>query len=84
MNMFCYVSSDEEKVHRALHDVLSPALARPPEELRKLLIFGDKNECTKKVREFLDGGANRIHFWPLVDYEEQIEILAREIIPSFV
>ena len=83
MSMFCYISSNEEKVHSALHDVLSPALARKPEDLGKLLLFGSKEECAMKIRKYVEHGANRIHFWPVADYHEQVELLANEIIPSF-
>jgi alkanesulfonate monooxygenase SsuD/methylene tetrahydromethanopterin reductase-like flavin-dependent oxidoreductase (luciferase family) len=83
MTMFSYISPDEEKVHKTIGEVLSPALGRSQEELKKLLLFGSPSECIPKIRRLLDAGARRIHFWPVRDYTEQIEILAKEIIPAF-
>lgn len=82
VSMFGYISS-EEKAKRLARDVLSPALGRSPEDLEKLLLFGTANQCTKKLIRFFDAGAKRIHFWPVADYIDQIEIFANEIIPEF-
>jgi hypothetical protein len=64
-------------------DILSPALGRPADELERLLLFGSVNECIKKVKAFLEAGVNSVHFWPVNNYIEQIEIFSKEIISSF-
>jgi alkanesulfonate monooxygenase SsuD/methylene tetrahydromethanopterin reductase-like flavin-dependent oxidoreductase (luciferase family) len=63
--------------------VLSPALGRPADELKSLLLFGSVDECIKKIKALLEAGVNSIHFWPVNNYIEQIEIFSREIIRSF-
>ena len=83
MTMFGYISPSEEKVSRMVVEVLSPALGRSPEELEKLLLFGNASQCVLKLKRLFDAGARRIHFWPVSDYAEQIELLAKEIVPAF-
>jgi alkanesulfonate monooxygenase SsuD/methylene tetrahydromethanopterin reductase-like flavin-dependent oxidoreductase (luciferase family) len=64
-------------------DVLSPALGRPTEELESLLLFGSPDHCLEKIRALSEAGVKRIHFWPVSDYLEQIEIFRNEIVPYF-
>src|SRR5918995_4253569 len=81
MSMFGYIDNDRNKVHRMAKDVLSPALGRPAEQLENLLPFGSTDHCLEKIRALSDAGVKRIHFWPVSDYLEQIEIFRNEIIP---
>ena len=83
MTMFGYIADDEEKVHALARDVLSPSLGRSPEALEKQLLFGNPSQCILKLKRLRDAGADRIHFWPISDYEEQIETFAREVAPAF-
>jgi alkanesulfonate monooxygenase SsuD/methylene tetrahydromethanopterin reductase-like flavin-dependent oxidoreductase (luciferase family) len=64
-------------------DVLSPALGRPADELESLLLFGSVDDCIRKIKAFLEAGVNSIHFWPVNNYIEQIELFSKEIISSF-
>jgi hypothetical protein len=64
-------------------DVLSPVLGRPVGELQDLLLFGSIYECTKKNKGFPWTGVNNIHFWPVDNYIEQVEIFSKEIICAF-
>lgn len=82
VSMFGYISS-EEKAKKMAREVLSPALGRSPEDLEKLLLFGTVSQCIMKLKSFVDSGAERIHFWPVADYLDQLEIFAKEIIPAF-
>ena len=83
VSMFGYIDDDRNKVHRMVKDVLSPALGRPTEELKNSLLFGSTDHCIEKIRAFYEAGAKRIHFWPVSDYLEQIEIFRDEIIPYY-
>lgn len=83
VSMFGYISKNEEKAHKMAQEVLSPVLGRPANELGNLLLFGKASESAEKIRKLLDAGVKRIHFWPVGDYLEQIEIFAKEIIPEF-
>src|SRR5215216_4954492 len=74
MSMFGYISDDKDKVHRVVKDILSPALGRSAEDLEQMLLFGSLDECLWKIRNFADAGVKRIHFWPVLDYEDQISI----------
>jgi alkanesulfonate monooxygenase SsuD/methylene tetrahydromethanopterin reductase-like flavin-dependent oxidoreductase (luciferase family) len=64
-------------------DTLSPALGRPVEQLENLLLFGSVEQCIQKINALHEAGAKRIHFWPISNYKEQIEIFKNEIIPYY-
>ena len=83
VSMLGYIDNNKEKTHKTAKDVLSPVLGRPVDELQDLLLFGSIDECTKKIKAFLEAGVNSIHFWPVNNYIEQIEIFSREIICAF-
>ena len=83
VSMFGYIDNNKEKIRKIVRDVLSPVLGRPAEELETLLLFGSIDECIKKIKAFLEAGVNSIHFWPVNNYIEQIEIFSKEIICSF-
>jgi alkanesulfonate monooxygenase SsuD/methylene tetrahydromethanopterin reductase-like flavin-dependent oxidoreductase (luciferase family) len=80
MSMFGYIDNDKDKVHMMVKDILSPALGRPAEQLENLLLFGSVEECIQKINAFREAGIKRIHFWPISDFEEQIEIFRKEIV----
>ena len=75
--------NNKEKSNKIVNDVLSPVLGRPTNELERLLLFGSVDECIKKIKAFLEAGVNNIHFWPINNYIEQIELFSKEIIHSF-
>ena len=83
MSMFGYIDNDKDKVHRMIKNILSPALGRPTEHLENLLLFGSVEECIQKINAFREAGAERIHFWPISDFEEQIEIFRKEIVSRY-
>ena len=83
VSMLGYIDNNKEKTHKMAKDVLSPALGRPADELQDLLLFGSIDECTKKIKAFLEAGVNSIHFWPVNNYIEQVEIFSKEIICTF-
>ncbi|MDQ3837032.1 MAG: LLM class flavin-dependent oxidoreductase [Thermoproteota archaeon] len=79
MSMFGYIHEDKAKVRRVVEETLSPALGRPAEDLEQMLLFGSSDECLRKIRKFTDAGVNRIHFWPVLDFEDQIHVFKNEI-----
>jgi len=83
MTMFCYLSQSKEKALRLARERLSPALGRRPEELEKLLPFENSEQCISRLKKLFEAGARRVHFWPIADYAEQLEILAKEVVPAF-
>src|ERR687887_207880 len=83
MSMFGYIDKDEDKVHRMVKDTLSPVLGRPIEQLENLLLFGSVEECIQKIDAFHEAGVKRIHFWPISDFEGQIEIFRKEIVSHY-
>jgi alkanesulfonate monooxygenase SsuD/methylene tetrahydromethanopterin reductase-like flavin-dependent oxidoreductase (luciferase family) len=83
MSMFGYIDNDKDKVRRMVKNILSPALGRPTEDLENLLLFGSVEECIQKINAFREAGAERIHFWPISDFEEQIEIFRNEIVSRY-
>lgn len=83
MTMFGYIDDDKEKVQSMVKDVLSPALGRPADELTNLLLFGASDECIRKISLLYESGVKRIHFWPINNYLQQIEIFFKEIVKNF-
>ena len=79
MSMFGYIDSDKDKLHRMVKYRLSPALGKPAEQLENLLLFGSVEECIQKIDALYEAGVMRLHFWPISDFEEQIEIFRKEI-----
>jgi len=83
MSMFGYIDNDKYKVNKMVQDILSPALGRPTEQLKNLLLFGSVEECIQKINEFYEAGVKRIHFWPINDFEKQIEIFKKDVVCHF-
>src|SRR5919112_3477007 len=72
MSMFGYIDDNKDKVRKVVKEILSPALRRPAEDLEEMLLFGSLDECLRKIRNLIDAGVKRIHFWPVLDYKSQI------------
>ena len=83
MTMFCYISPSKERALRMVRERLSPALGRSSEELEKLLPFGSSEECIQKLGRLEEAGAHRVHLLARRRLLEQLEILAKEVIPAF-
>jgi alkanesulfonate monooxygenase SsuD/methylene tetrahydromethanopterin reductase-like flavin-dependent oxidoreductase (luciferase family) len=79
VSMFGYIHDDIDKVHKVVSEILAPALRRPVEDLEQMLLFGSVDKCLRKVRNLVDAGVKRIHFWPVLDFEDQIRIFRNEI-----
>ena len=58
-------------------------LGRPTEQLENLLLFGSVEECIQKINTLCEAEVKRLHFWPISDFEEQIEIFRKEIAPHY-
>jgi alkanesulfonate monooxygenase SsuD/methylene tetrahydromethanopterin reductase-like flavin-dependent oxidoreductase (luciferase family) len=72
MSMFGYIDDNKDKVRKVVKEILSPALRRPAEDLERMLLFGSMDECLRKIRNLVDAGVKRVHFWPVLDYKSQI------------
>jgi alkanesulfonate monooxygenase SsuD/methylene tetrahydromethanopterin reductase-like flavin-dependent oxidoreductase (luciferase family) len=72
MSMFGYIDDNKDKVRKVVKEILSPALRRPAEDLERMLLFGSMDECIRKIRNLVDAGVKRVHFWPVLDYKSQI------------
>ncbi|HEX2170597.1 MAG TPA: LLM class flavin-dependent oxidoreductase [Nitrososphaera sp.] len=79
VSMFGYIHDDKDKVRKVVKEVLSPALGRSAEDLEQKLLFGSLDECLRKIRNLVDAGVKRIHFWPVLDYKEQISVFKNGI-----
>ena len=79
MSMFGYIDDDKDRVRKVVREILAPALRRPAENLEQMLLFGSLDKCLRKIRNFVDAGVNRIHFWPVLNYEDQIRIFKNGI-----
>jgi alkanesulfonate monooxygenase SsuD/methylene tetrahydromethanopterin reductase-like flavin-dependent oxidoreductase (luciferase family) len=83
MTMFGYIDDDKDKVRKVVREILSPALGRSAEDLERMLLFGPLDECLSKIRNLVDAGVKRIHFWPVLDYKSQIYIFKKGISADF-
>jgi len=83
MTMFGYIDNDKEMVQSMVQKVLSPSLGRSADELNNLLLFGSSDECIKKISLLYESGVRRIHFWPINNYLQQMEIFFKEIVKNF-
>ena len=83
MTMFCYISPSKDKAIHLARERLSPVLGRRAEELEKLLPFENSEQCILRLKRLFEAGAQRVHFWPIADYSEQLELLASEVVPAF-
>lgn len=72
MSMFGYIDDNKDKVRMVVKEILAPALRRPAEDLERMLLFGSVDECLLKIRNLVDAGVKRVHFWPVLDYKSQI------------
>ena len=72
MSMFGYIDDNKDKVRKVVKEILSPALRRPAEDLERMILFGSMDECLRKIRNLVDAGVKRVHFWPVLDYKSQI------------
>jgi alkanesulfonate monooxygenase SsuD/methylene tetrahydromethanopterin reductase-like flavin-dependent oxidoreductase (luciferase family) len=79
MSMFGYIHDDKDKIRKVVKEILSPALRRPAEDLEQMLLFGSLDECLQKIKDLVNAGVNRIHFWPVLDYKDQIRIFKNGI-----
>jgi alkanesulfonate monooxygenase SsuD/methylene tetrahydromethanopterin reductase-like flavin-dependent oxidoreductase (luciferase family) len=79
MSMFGYIHDDKNKIRKVVKEILSPALRRPAEDLEQMLLFGSLDECLRKIKDLVNAGVNRIHFWPVLDYKDQIRIFKNGI-----
>lgn len=79
MSMFGYIDDNREKIRKVVREILAPALRRPAEDLEQMLLFGSLDECLHKIRNLIDAGVKRIHFWPVLDYKDQIGIFKNGI-----
>jgi alkanesulfonate monooxygenase SsuD/methylene tetrahydromethanopterin reductase-like flavin-dependent oxidoreductase (luciferase family) len=79
MSMFGFIDDDKDRVRKVVREILAPALRRPVEDLEQMLLFGSLDKCLRKIRNFVDAGVNRIHFWPVLNYEDQIRIFKNGI-----
>jgi alkanesulfonate monooxygenase SsuD/methylene tetrahydromethanopterin reductase-like flavin-dependent oxidoreductase (luciferase family) len=79
MSMFGYIHDDKDKIRKVVKEILAPALRRPAEDLEQMLLFGSLDECLEKIRNLVNAGVKRIHFWPVLDYEDQIRIFRNGI-----
>ncbi len=79
VSTFGYIDNDKEKVRSVVKEILSPSLKRPAEDLEQMLLFGSSDECIRKIKTLVDAGVKRIHFWPVLNYENQIRIFKNEV-----
>ena len=54
------------------NDSYSNFSGRSAEDLEQMLLFGSLDDSLGKIRNLVDAGVKPIHFWPVLDYEDQI------------
>ncbi len=76
VSMFGYISDDNEKVDGVVKS-LATILERSPDELKNSLLFGPVEDCLRKVKSYVEAGANHIQFWPVEDQFEQMRLFRK-------
>ncbi len=79
--MFGYIHDDKDKVHMVVKEILAQVLRRSVEDLEQMLLLGSLDECLQKIRNLVNAGVKQIHFWPVLDYKDQIRIFKSEYYP---
>jgi probable F420-dependent oxidoreductase len=79
--MFIHVTEDRATSERIVRDMLSPALSRPEEELRRRLLVGSAEECAERLTAYRAAGAQRIFLWPVEDEVRQLAIFQERVAP---
>lgn len=80
VTMWTWVTEDSEEERRVLHDLLSPLLGRDPDQLATQLCVGPAGRCRELVAQYAEAGCTRIHFWPVADEPDQVELLASRVL----
>ena len=71
--LFLHTTDSTSAADAVLTDVLSPALGRPPEELRERVLVGAPGECAERLARYAAAGAERVFVWPIGDALRQLE-----------
>jgi probable F420-dependent oxidoreductase len=79
--MFLHITEDRTEADRLCHEVLSPTLRRPGEELRKRLLIGSAEECAEKLAAYQSAGARRIMLWPIQNELRQLAKFQEQVVP---
>ena len=81
VTMWLFVTSNDRE-RRDVTRRLATMLGRPVEDVEGRLPIGPPAFCSEIVHQYREAGVERIVFWPLTDEVAQIEMLARDVLPS--
>lgn len=80
--LWTYVTDKPAAADRILESILSPLVARSPDELRSLsLPIGTPETCAERLTAFAEAGVQRMFLWPLADPLEQLERFQTRVAP---
>ena len=77
---YVYVDQDREKCRQALVE-FTHAYYGPQYDVDNNCVFGSAEECAAKIQGFIDAGAKTMILGPTWPDVEQIERIAREVVP---
>ncbi len=78
--MWTWVTDDEAEADGVLDD-LAQTLRRDPAALRDRLCIGPPERCARLLSEYAAAGCRRVYHWPVGDEVDQLERLARDVLP---
>lgn len=79
--VYIAVDNDRDRAEKRLRDWFAVRYGNADMASRDA-IWGSAAECTEKIREIVDAGAQHLMFNPVFDEMEHLDCLAEEIIPS--
>lgn len=78
--VYLAVDSDRERAARRLREWFGSYYGRP-EQADKVAVWGSPAECVERLQEVVSAGARLVMLSPVFDKMEQMEILARDVVP---
>ncbi|MEA2641839.1 MAG: hypothetical protein QOF51_3233 [Chloroflexota bacterium] len=79
--MALFVTDDGAEARRILHDVLSQALHRSEDDLRRRVLVGSPEECAVLLRAYRAAGTQRMLLMPVRDGFRQLDLFRERVTP---
>lgn len=80
-SMWTWVSNDRTERDRVLEELLAPMLNRDPAVLGEQLCVGPAEHCAELLTRYAQAGCQRVYLWPLGDEQQQLELVASDVVP---
>ncbi len=79
--VYIAVDNDEDRAKRRITEYFGHHYGVAPDRAVQVSITGSPAKCVEGLMQVIKAGAGMLMFNPAFDYQEQVEILAQEVIP---